>query len=114
MLIEERKSLMLDFQQYNLYEVPLQPLEQDKYRIDVPGLREDNTPAIFVGHTLSVRTIRISMSMYGTVKYFDGTEYIASISAIDRMNVPPRLLSYTERYSCAGVYYCQDTLEKDR
>jgi hypothetical protein len=103
MLIEERKSLMLDFQQYNLYEVPLQPLEQDKYRIDVPGLREDNTPAIFVGHSLSVRTIRITLPMYGAVKYFDGTEYIASISAIDRMNVTPRPLSNTEILMCRNI-----------
>lgn len=89
MLIEERKSLLLDFKQYNLYEAPLLPLEgQDTYRIDVPGLREDNTPAIFVGYSLSIRAIRLNMTIYGSMKYFDGTEYIACISAIDRMNVP--------------------------
>lgn len=89
LLIEERKSVVLDFKQYNLFEVNLQPLEQDVYRIDVPGLREDNTPAIFVGDSLSVRAIRECVSMYGRVKYFDGTEYIAYISAIDRFNVLP-------------------------
>ena len=103
MLIEERRSLIQDFKQYNLFEVGLQPLlpqqqqqqqkqQQDVYRIDVPGLREDNTPAIFVGDSLSVRAIRISLSMFGAVKYFDGTEYIAYISAIDRINVHTRLL----------------------
>ena len=94
LLVEERKSLALDFKQYNLFEIALHPLAHDLYRIDVPGLREDNTPAIFVGDSLSVRAIRAKFakfSTYGTVKYFDGTEYIAYISAIDRLNVcPPR------------------------
>jgi len=95
LLIEERKSLILDFKQYDMFEVKLRPLkQQDMYRINVPGLREDNTPAIFVGHSLSVRAIRIyTPPYYGTpVKYFDGTEYIAYISAIDRMKVKPRIL----------------------
>lgn len=86
LLVEERKSLALDFKQYNLFEIALQPLGNDIYRIDVPGLREDNTPAIFVGDSLSVRAVRAT---YETVRYFDGTEYIAYISAIDRLNVSP-------------------------
>ena len=89
LLVEERKSLALDFKQYNLFEIPLHPLGHNVYRIDVPGLREDNTPARFVGDSLSVRAIRAKFSTYGTIKYFDGTEYIAYISAIDRLNVSP-------------------------
>jgi hypothetical protein len=104
LLIEERKSLVLDFEQYNLFEINLQPLELDVYRIDVPGLREDNTPAIFVGDCLSVRTIRASVSVYGTVKYFDGTEYIAYISAIDRFNVSPLA---SQEILTAGIHYRQ-------
>ena len=102
MLIEERKSLGLDFKQYNLFEVPLLPVagQHDMYRIDVPGLREDYTPAIFVGYSLSIRAIRWNVNIYGPKKRFDGTEYIGYVSQIDRINVPSpvRLLCHFEGY----------------
>lgn len=86
LLIEERQALAEEFKQYNLYEVPLEnmPYQKDVYKINVPGLRE-YIPAIFVGDSLILRSVRLSPGML--VGHFDGTEYIAYIWAIDRLKV---------------------------
>ena len=87
-LIEERRAIAEEWKQYNLYEVRLEPYgienrQRDMYKLNVPGLRE-YIPNIFVGDSLIIRTIRVS---YSGVKLWDNCEYIAYISAIDRMKV---------------------------
>lgn len=86
LLIEERQALAEEFKQYNLYEVPLEniPYQKDVYKISVPGLRE-YIPAIYVGDSLIIRCIRFPPHV--SVGHFDGTEYVAYIWSIDRLNV---------------------------
>ena len=91
-LIEERRALAEEFKQYNLYNVQLEPSrEQGFYQLSLPGLRE-YIPAVFVGDLLIVRAI--CTNAFSANAFFDGIEYFAYISGIDRSNVTSFRISH--------------------
>ena len=83
-LIEERRALAEEFRQHNLFEVQLEIMEKDVYKLSVPGLRE-YIPAVFIGDALIIRAIRNPILSHSGL--FDGNEYVAYIWAIDRLKI---------------------------